>query len=417
MLNIDQQKALDALMNSKKNIFLTGKAGTGKSYVINEYKKLTKERIGITSSTGVSAMIINGLTLHSFFGIGIVEENSIVELVIMRAIRNKKVRNRINEIDVLFIDEISMVHGFLLKILDLVAKKIRKSEEPFGGLRVIATGDFFQISPVTKNNKPTDWAFKSEIWETLNFEFIYLKKIERSKDNNYNKFLEFVRFSKITKPIEDFLDSKLFKGDLSTFDGTRLLGRKNDVQEINARKLKGIDAKLEVFETKYWISEDSELSLEKFKETCFLDEVLEIKVGALVMIRVNDKSVNNLYANGTLGHVLKIKGTYIKIKTLDDVIIFLKQEIVEQKNERGDTIATAENFPINLGWAMTIHKSQGATIDSALIDLTNLWDHGMAYVALSRVKSSKGLHLLGWSRRSFITDPDVIRFYAKNIIN
>lgn len=407
-LNGSQQKALE-ILKSKENIFLTGAAGTGKSYLINYYRKFNP-RTPVVSSTGAAAVLVGGRTFHSFFGLGTMSEN--YEVIIENAKQNFHLSNRILRATEIIVDEISMLSGKALDIANLICKAIKNRPDlPFGGIKLIVVGDFFQLPPVDPSQKEADWAFESFSWKEANFKSVQLTEFMRTKDMEFLKVLSRIRRGRITPEERDFLNRhKLRKGE--NFIGARIFARKKMVQEYNEKSLKALGGSIQTFYTDYTGDDNS---IAKLRKSVPVDDELRLKEDALVMIRINDNSKDQLYVNGTMGYVIDANSSRIIIKTMSGVVINLKKHSFELKNGIGDVVATAKNFPLTVAYAITIHKSQGATIDRALVELKGLWDSGQAYTALSRLSSSEGLRVLDWNESSIKIDRKVVEFY-KTII-
>jgi ATP-dependent DNA helicase PIF1 len=403
-LNSQQKKALKILLNSKQNLFLTGAAGTGKSHVIKlfrEVKKLKNENIPMVASTGAAALLVNGVTFNSYFGLGIMAGG--VENTIKTALTNRAACERIVYTDTIIVDEISMISGDVFKAANLLCQKIRQNKKPFGGIRVIAVGDFFQLGPFSETDK-TDWVFESSDWKSAKFKKIELTTIMRTKDKQFLKILTKVRYGKVDQEVKKFLNSKINKKNLD-INIPRILSRNHEVDTYNLKKLQEINSPLFTFKTQY-AGED--FAINRIKENLVIPDVLQLKKGALVMLRVNNFQEG--YINGTVGTVLGVTDSVLTIKKLNGEIIHVKKHIFEFLNGSGEIIGRARNFPLTLAWAITIHKSQGASLDKALISIDRLWLHGQAYTALSRLTSSQGLMLTSWDKNSFLVDKKVIKY-------
>jgi ATP-dependent DNA helicase PIF1 len=406
-----QQKEGWKILDSSENVFLTGDAGTGKTFLINTWinSNILFSEISVVASTGMAAVLLNGRTFHSFFGLGLAKGKK--EKIIFSSIKNKKVRQNIIDTDILIIDEISMISGKLLDIANEICKKICYSSLPWGGMQIITIGDFAQLPPISEDNK-IDWCFKSRSWFESNFKNIILTENIRSNNEEFKNFLNKIRYNKIDKEVKNFIfDKEINIKDADNFEGTRLFPIRKKVNEYNKKKLDEIPENEIIINTVF--SGDPKY-LEKFKKSIPIDEVLYIKKGALVMVRINDNK-NFKYVNGTLARVIdyNIERQEITLEYLKTGETFLIKkhtfEWVDKKENK--TLAKGKNFPICLAWASTIHKSQGASIDSVLIDMENLWDYGQAYVALSRSSNPDNLRILNPSIKSIKCSPEVINFY------
>ena len=398
-LTKSQKKAYDAILNGKENIFLTGAAGTGKSFLIKKVRE--KRNIPLISSTGSSAILIGGRTLHSFFGLGILQGG--IEATVKRALNNYKLMERMVKTNELIIDEISMISGDVFMTADLIARMAKRNPHvPFGGMRIIITGDFFQLPPITKDRN-TDWVFQNDSWEEANLQPYYLEEIVRTKDKEFMEILGNIRKGNLNKEVSEFLQSRKKKAKIPT---AKLFARRNAVINYNKRELEDINEKLHIIETLYW---GKESSVKSIKRNAPVSEELHIKKNALVMIRINDQQQR--YVNGSLGYVRRIENNLVVIKLLKGPVVTIEKHTFETFDGDGEVVASATNFPLSLAYAVTIHKSQGATLDSATIDLKNLFEAGMAYVALSRVKDPKYLFIEDFNIKSIYANKDVLAFY------
>lgn len=402
--NAEQSNALIEL-NKNQNVFLTGAAGTGKSFVIKEYLKTCSEKPPVLASTGAAAVLAGGCTFHSFFGLGIMKDG--LEKTIERAARNSRVRKRIENTSEIIIDEVSMIDPEAFYAADQICKVLLNYEKPFGGIKVIAVGDFFQLPPVYKSKRPF-WLFNTKIWNALNFKTIELKQIMRTNDEDFMHMLSNVRTGNCGQDTSDFFESRTLD-DISDFEGTVLFGRKLNVESFNQKKLNAISGKTKVYKTDVIIPKKSKITKEKALSLSPLPEELHLKKEALVMIRKNH--AYNLYVNGTLGHILEMKDDLIKIKKLNGRVIELERTSFEILDADNKVQAEISNFPLSLAWASTIHKAQGASIDRVFVDLSGLWENGQAYVALSRAKSLDGLFLKNWSPKYIKSSEQVQAFY------
>jgi ATP-dependent DNA helicase PIF1 len=404
-----QLKALE-LLNKSENIFLTGVAGSGKSFLLQHFLKDKNSKTHpIVASTGAAAVLVKGVTFHSYFGLGILEGGP--EKTIQRALKDGRLKKRIMNVDTIIIDEISMIPGVALEIAENICREIRKSVVPWGGIRIIAVGDFGQLPPVSIGGKEKDWAFQNHTWEKSNFQVAYLKTVMRSKDEKFLRVLNFIRNGQVNFEVNDFLNSKLKRPD-DNFNGTILFSHRKSVEDYNLTKLENLKGEILSFKTTY---SGSSKFLEAIKKAAPVPEVLQLKIGALVMIRRNDPQ--GAYVNGSLGTVKSAKEGELKIELLNGNIAKLEPESFSYMNAEGEVVAAADNFPVNLAWATTIHKSQGITLDAATIDLSRIFEAGQAYVALSRVRSADSLFLSGWNPKAILASREVKFFHDQILSN
>jgi ATP-dependent DNA helicase PIF1 len=405
-LNPEQKKLLKVLLNAKNNLFITGAAGSGKSHVIKlfrELKKLSGVHIPMVASTGAASLLVNGVTFNSYFGLGILAGG--IENTITNAIGNRSVCERIVYTDTIIIDEISMISATTFKAANLLCQKVRRNKKFFGGMRVIAVGDFLQLGPFS-DTKKIDWIFEGKDWKSAKMKNVQLKKIMRTKDKKFLDFLAKVRVGKIDTSVKKFLNKHLVKSTFKDPTCPRIFSRNHQVDTYNIQKLNEVHAPLVTFQTQYV---GDHQSISKMKENLVIPEVLNLKIGALVMMRVNN--FKDGFVNGTIGTIIGIHSEQLTIKKISGEMIFVKKHIFESLNGGGDVVAKAKNFPLILAWAITIQKAQGASIDKALISLDRLWLHGQAYTALSRLSNPAGLHLACWDKSSFIVDKKVLKYY------
>lgn len=402
----EQTRALE-LLSGKDNIFLTGAAGTGKSFVIKEYLKKKALRPPILASTGAAAVIVEGRTFHSYFGLGIMQGG--IEKTVAKAVKNPKVRNRIGLNQEIIIDEISMIHPLVFEAANRICKQIMRSEEPFGGIRLITVGDFFQLPPVDRFEKKIPWLFESDLWKSLNFTTVELIECMRASEKSFVDILQKVRWGTCDETVCEFLDAKTSQLK-SDFMGTILFPRKSEVEAYNQGKLDNLEGELQEFPTEVVTRKTLPMPKEKLIETSPLPQILFLKKNALVMIRKNDEDGH--YVNGSLGIVKKIAAESITLELMDGKKATVEKDDFHILDGDGKVVATIRNFPLTLGWAITIHKAQGSSIDRLFVNLSNLWEYGQAYVALSRAKDPEHLFVGDWTLNSIKADSEVKEFYA-----
>lgn len=406
--NEDQQDALKALA-ADRNIFLTGPAGTGKSFVIRRYLDgLDKKHAPpLLASTGAAAVLIGGRTFHSFFGLGIMEGG--IEKTIERVVDSSWVTRRIKKAKEIVIDEISMIHPNAFMAANRIAQLVKENPAPFGGMRLILIGDFFQLPPVDRFEKSVPWLFESDLWLSLDLKTIALDKSMRTEDQAFVAMLNQLRFGKLTKELQDFLQAHTRKAP-EGFKGTMLFGRKAPVESYNQKRLEALPGKLWEFETEMTVAKHVKTPKETLSSYSPLPESLVLKEGALVMLRKND--MEGRYVNGSLALITKIAEQKIDLELLSGGAVSLEKDTFQILDGDGNTICTIRNFPLTLGWATTIHKAQGASIDRLCVNLRSLWENGQAYVALSRAKSPEHLYIEEWGPESVKADARVKEFYG-----
>ncbi len=404
-LTLCQQKAFNYL-EQNQNIFITGGAGTGKTFLVKNFLINQKGFFNtpILASTGVAALLLGGRTFHSFFSLGILEGG--VEKVVGKALRDKKVVKRIKEAHQIVIDEVSMLSEDAFTAAEAIARGARESEEAWGGLRLILVGDFAQLPPVSKFNQKKSWIFLSEVWRRSNIQVFSLKTQVRCKDDFYMGILNKVRMGIVDEEVDTYMQAK--EAEEITASKTFLFPRKVQTESFNLSELEKIEAPLFVFDTEYsgkkWI-------VDRLKKISPLEQSLHLKIGALVMLKQNDPM--GRWINGSTGIVAKINDEKITVDLLEGRRVNIKKASFKLLDGDGELLGEVENFPLALAYATTIHKAQGQTLNSLYVNLRDLWESGQAYVALSRVKQGQDLSIQGWSPNVVKCDPLVIQFYEK----
>lgn len=403
-LSDEQLKAMQYLQ-SGENIFLTGGAGSGKSFVIREFLgTLDSQQFPVLASTGAAAVIVGGRTFHSFFGLGIMEGGS--DATFERASKDQKLMKRLRLVEGIVIDEVSMIPGMALMVAEALAQKARNSRLPWGGMRVIAVGDFLQLPPVTRSG-PRDWCFQNPVWEQSGFQNCILTKNQRVHDAMFLSVLNQIRVGTISQDVKDFLNSHIEDHD-QLASGTRLFPRREQSENFNHIKLKEILRPEVVLEAIY-IGEAKYVQI--LQKSAPVPAQLILKPGCEVMFVQNDPQKR--WVNGTRGYVTEIEGDKIKVSKEKGRIVTVDRSSFMYQDADGKVLATVLQFPLVLAYATTIHKSQGATLDEIWCDLGTLWEPGHAYVALSRLRSSRGLHLIRWNPGSIKLDASVLKFYQE----
>nr|BFD61000.1 hypothetical protein CKG001_31070 [Bdellovibrio sp. CKG001]BFD64415.1 hypothetical protein BdHM001_30960 [Bdellovibrio sp. HM001] len=403
-LSPEQAAALD-LLRSGENVFLTGGAGSGKSFLIRQFmRELDAKEMPILASTGAAAVLLGGRTFHSFFGLGIMEGGA--DATYERASKDKRLMSRLRKVEGVIIDEISMIPGQALMIAEALAQRARESKLPWGGMRIITVGDFAQLPPVTQSGA-RDWCFLNGVWEASGFQTAILSHNQRVSENLFLDVLSDVRHGQVTERVRDFLNDHVQTHDEDD-PGTRLFPRKINAEKFNEKKLYEIDEEEVVIESVYT---GSERHIQMLKKASPIAEKLILKIGCQVMFLQNDPQ--RRWVNGTRGTVTDITSDQVTVRKERGREVQVSKSSFALQDAEGMVMAQVEQFPLTLAYATTIHKSQGATLDDLWCDLSQLWEPGQAYVALSRLRSAEGLHLIGWNPRSIIVDPKVLQFYKQ----
>lgn len=367
-LSLDQTNAVNEIISGNSLFyFLTGKAGSGKSTVV-EYIRQHHERVKVTATTGTAAQLINGITLHSFAAI-IPNEG---------AINSPKANNRMTKTDILIIDEASMMDEWLL--LQLIERCKQADHYP----KIVLVGDFLQLPPV--NSLPL---YKSELWKS--FKVIKLTTNHRQKDVEFINILNDIRCGQLTNEVNEFLTKKTVE-ELPD-DCIHIMAYKKDVEIRNNFKLEELQEKEHIFEWELSIKYDSN-GLQRKLDAVRFPQVLKLKKNARVILLNNDP--NWKWVNGSTGIVVHITDKYIEV-ILDRNKSLVRVERVEETIEDPDglVLASITQFPMMLGWASTIHKAQGSTIDKIGINLNGHFETGQTYVSLSRCTNPDGIYVCG----------------------
>ncbi len=428
-LNYGQKVCFDAAMTNQ-NVFISGPGGVGKSFVlraITEEFKLRNRRYRVTASTGVAALNVGGITIHSLLSTGI--SGSAAEVQPLLGTRQfHRAMERLQWVESIIVDEISMLSGDYVQMLDFWLKQVRSNPEPFGGCQMIFCGDFLQLPPVEKREKPVEWqyAFQSPAWKEADFKEVDMHFSWRQEDQTFVNALNIVRFGDYPKNVRKLLRPCVGR-ELEM--PTHLVCTNKEADEINFARLlahEGTEytAKPLFSIEKHYIKSKpewaSELKVRMAKDS-LTDNPLRIKVGVPVLMLKNHSDLQ--YVNGTRGIVDSVELfehgeiDFISVKLDDGSVIQVHKVEYTKFNADGEREAFMRHFPMRLGWALTIHKSQGLTLDNVEIDLGRGFAYGQAYVALSRMKNLEGLALTDAIDPNIVkADPELVEFYDKIVI-
>ncbi len=400
-----QNRALN-ILKTGNNVFITGSAGTGKTYLLNQfiiYLKSRKIIPTIVAPTGIAASHLQGQTIHSFFSLGI--RDFIDDYFIESLLEKKYLQTRFSKLKILIIDEISMVSPEIFSSIDKILRAFKEYNEPFGGVQVVLSGDFFQLPPISKVYKEKRFAWQSPSWKDLALKTCYLEEKFRQDDNKLITILDEIRAGHVSQNSYDVLNSRYEKSLNIDFRPTKLYTHNVDVDRINNEELAKIDSKPYQFTYK---SEGTKTNIEKIFKSALVSEELTLKKDAVVMFIKNNHEKG--YINGTTGVVVEFdkEDNLPIIKTSYGKKIKLDLEDWSFENESGNIVAKVSQIPLKLAWAITIHKSQGMTLDSAEIDLSKTFEVGQGYVALSRIKNIDGLRLMGLNETALSVDPLIL---------
>jgi len=413
---MEQIQALK-IMRSGKNCFITGRAGTGKTYLLNQFIGYLNEKkipAGITASTGISATHIDGQTIHSWSGIGIADKYD--EVIVQKAARRLLIKERVKISRVLIIDEVSMLHDFQLDMVNAICKKVKENNLPFGGLQVVLCGDFYQLPPVSKRYHRGEFITNSSSWNELNLEVCYLEKTYRQQqDEPLLKLLNEIRENSVSEQNTRRLIERVdyaFDKDITT---TKLYTNNIDADAYNL----GMLSKIKNKEHRFIMQKSGEPeNVRKLAQGCLAPETLILKKDAVVMFLKNNPAKG--YVNGTTGKVVDFDEEgypIIKVFKNKKRITALPADWDMEDNLK--IIAKITQVPLKLAWAITVHKSQGMTLDYAQIDLSKAFTYSLGYVALSRVRSIESLSLRGFNKVSLKVSEEALAIdeFLKKPIN
>ncbi len=408
-----QDRALD-ILKTGANVFLTGEPGAGKTYVINQYVAWLEAaglNVAVTASTGIAATHIGGMTIHSWSGFGIKDQLSPYDLEQIAG-REKLVR-RMKKTHVLVIDEISMLDGRGLDMVDQILRTVRQSAEPFGGIQVVCIGDFFQLPPVTRQGDIMLYAFESKAWQNMKPLVCYLTEQHRQEDELLLSLLSSIRRNEIEEEHYTLLQEQT-EITYENVEPTRLYTHNVDVDTVNTREL----ARLPGGAKRYTMKGTGRKQLvEGLAKNCLSPEQLILKEDAMVMCTKNNFEAG--YVNGTLARVVRFNEGFPVVETADGRELTIKPTTWELA-EDNKVIAAIEQLPLRLAWAITVHKSQGMSLDAAEIDLSKAFVYGQGYVALSRVRSLAGMKVIGMHPNALQVDPKIVeqdkRFHQESEI-
>jgi ATP-dependent DNA helicase PIF1 len=385
-----QSEALD-ILKFGYNVFLTGPAGSGKTHLLNKYINFLKDNyvdVGITASTGIAATHMGGTTIHSWTGMGIKDTVTKGDLEELKS--RKYLKDRFDRTQVLVIDEVSMLHHFRLDLIDEICRHMKNIDAPFGGMQVILCGDFFQLPPVARSGEPlAQFAYEAEIWREANFKICYLEEQHRQTDSAFLKVLNEIRKNNLSPAGMNFLLDRKNKKTFQGIEPTRLHTHNIDVDIINQAELQKLHGQQREYQME---TKGRKPLVDILVKGCLAPENLRLKVGAKVMFVKNNFEEG--YVNGTLGKVVAFDqdGPVVQISNGKNIHVKTASWMIE---EEGKPKATIGQYPLRLAWAITVHKSQGMSLDAIEVDLSKSFERGMGYVALSRVRSLEGLTLLG----------------------
>ena len=437
-LSLEQEQAFNKYIN-KENIFITGPGGAGKSELIRkifEHASNSNKKIQVCALTGCASLLLKcrAKTIHSWSGIGLGagEINAIVQKVVKNHFKRKIWR----EARILIIDEVSMMSKKLFEMLDLIGKTIRKNNKPFGGIQLIFSGDFYQLPPVGNRDEPEtmQFCFESELWaQTFSIDsHIQLIKIFRQTDPVYTSILNQIREGRLKRSSVNILQEQVSKrfnqnNTVMLVKPTKLYPIRNKVEQINNTEMDKLTCEIKEYNSRFVIDlpmtsmersertlfskEQIESELNYIQSNLICDSNIQLKIGAQVMCVVNIELASGaMLCNGSQGIITKFNELNVPfVKYNNGQEVAMGFHVWQSENIPGIGVS---QIPLILAWALTIHKSQGATMDSAEIDVgSSIFECGQTYVALSRVKSLDGLYLTSFDVNKIKINKKVHEFY------
>ena len=431
-LNSDQSIAFNHV-ESGKNVFLTGPAGSGKSFLIQyimEWGDIKGKKIAVTALTGCAALLLGSKakTLHSWTGVGLAKESA--EVLCANILKNPKNKRKWKQTEILIIDEISMMTPCFFEKLDIIGKRVRSSSKPWGGIQLILCGDFFQLPPVQRGSSGISgelsvgkFAFESPVWKTCNLVPIVLSKIERQTDLAFQTLLNECRMGAPSQQSIELMKSRQGLDWKSRFiKPTLLFSRNADVDAINEKNIKALNKPIRTYNARTQIERPPDEPAMEIPFGEALDRIvgkldndasycsnLELCVGAQVMLLIN-KDMDAGLVNGSRGVVIDFRYDG------SPIVQFIKGEPVVIDRQRWTSNDCSgvhrEQIPLRVAYAISIHKSQGATLDCALVDIgSTIFEYGQAYVAMSRVRNIESLYIFHLDPSKIMAHPTVIDFY------
>ena len=412
-LRPNQRDALNHIL-SGDNILLTGPAGTGKSEIITAYRKSRNQarRIAITSTTGISALILKGRTIHAYAGIGLGKGD--VQMLVTKILKEPHVKYRWKALETLIIDEISMLSAELFDKLEEIARIVRGSTEPFGGIQLVLSGDFLQLPTVEG-----EFCFKAKSWERCIRRTVYLTEIIRQSNNKFQECLNAIRIGEFDREVTALLETRL-NAVLDVAKGvkpTKLFATNRRVNEINEEELdvlaadqrEFIEYEMEIVPYPGIKSPQKDFTINKYLQNTTVPPLLQICVGAQVMLLTN-LSLEEGLVNGSRGVVIGFVEDYPSVRFSSGQEKVISMYTWEHEDHEKPLFRVTQ-IPLRIAYACSIHKAQGGTLDCAEIDLSDIFEYGQAYVALSRVKDLNCLRITAIALDRIRVHPEALAFY------
>jgi ATP-dependent DNA helicase PIF1 len=391
----------------RQNVFITGGAGSGKSYLLMRLKEKLGKALSLTASTGVASLNIGGMTIHSFAKLGIGTDS--LEKILYKISKDKKTEKRLLNCKYLAIDEISMLSAKFLNLLDKILKAVRLSDEPFGGIVMLLFGDFLQLPPIIKNYEEDGLCLNCSSWKEADFETVLLTANQRQKeDSEFFEILSAIRLGRNLDYAFQKLQSRV--GKRSEKNLIRLVSHKEQAFLINQQSLQALPFEEKIFTAKYEGKEEFIRSyLPLFEETA----VLKLKKGARVMLNFNINLEEGL-CNGTMGNIVDFDKGF-PVVLFDEIrhpVVIMTNDFLIEDAFSSEVLFSFTQLPLQLAYGVTIHKSQGLTFEGIKTDISRCFANGQAYVCLSRAKSLEGLFLEPFNKNIFKVDAEVAEYYS-----
>ena len=403
---------IDEIVNKKHSIFLTGSAGVGKTTLLQNLKKeldIIGKPAVLTSTTGLSSFHLGGVTIHKFMGINIQKNVSYLNYF-SHTFQFTALKKRLAKFDVIIIDEISMLRADQFSLIDLTLKNACENNKPFGGKVVVFSGDFYQIPPVVLANEieKNQWIFTSEPWLKSNIKVYKLVHVHRQSNNNFINCLDEIKEGKVgSKEVKKLI--RMCEKRKPTKNDTIFFATNEECDEFNKKKINQLSGKLVTYIATV-AGKRKQYNKDAIIRECIAKEVLELKIGTRVIIIFNDPK--NRFVNGTKATVTKLNEHNIEV-LIDNQTkpIILKRHTWKKLNYYNKTIAYMKQIPVIPAYGLTIHKSQGMTLDSIAIDCKNIFTYGQLYVGMSRVRDAKNMSLIHFDNSKVITSKTVKNYY------
>jgi ATP-dependent DNA helicase PIF1 len=399
-MNELQRKVVD-LAKKNKNIFITGSAGTGKSYVVKYLHKYFEDS-ALCSTTGIGATIIGGQTLHSLLYLGLGTSTK------MWYMSNSMTMNALRKLEIIILDEVSMLSDSLFKTLNELAKVAKKNDKPFGGIQLIFSGDFLQLPPVQAG-----FIFKTATWKECDFEVVELREIIRQSDVVFASHLQKIRIGVVTEEAKLFFDARKIDDDTNTeaknspFKPTILLSHVRSVDKYNDMMLQQLKHK-----KKYEFVRTVKKTDNTVTVPIHVPEKISLMQDAQVILTANLDIAGGL-VNGSRGFITGFTSEGLPIVNFVNGVTQVIDRHTWKYKKNNRVICSYTQIPLLFGWAITIHKSQGMSLDLVAIDISKCFDDGQAYVALSRARTIEGLFLLNVDWTRIRANRDALNFYSK----